>query len=125
MIDPGVERQTQRRESSEAPPERGIREQPFGWDCRGRADRRARVAGRGMSDPAEATVAGRNMGFEHWFRAIAKKKIDMADDAGAGSRRTIETACAHGGAAIDKFGLADGSVRNRAGCAIHRRGLHK
>ena len=59
------------------------------------------------------------------LRAIAKKKIDMADDAGAGSRRTIETACAHGGAAIDKFGLADRSVRDRTVCAIHRRGLHK
>ena len=125
MIDPGVERQTQRRQGGEALSERLICEQPLGRDCRRRPNRRARVAGRRMPDAAEATVAGGDMGLEHRPGTIAKEKINMADDAGACSRRSIETACAHGGAAIDKFGLADRSVLDRAVCAIHRRGLHK
>ena len=60
-----------------------------------------------MANAPEPSAARRNVGFEHCSGRVAAHQIGMADNARAGPGRTIDTAGADGGKAVDELGLTD------------------
>src|SRR5437879_2455313 len=88
---PGVEGQPEPAERGEAAAEIRI-EEKTGWRVgAGRLD--AVLVPRGdIADTAKAPAGSGNMRFQCRPGAVADTQIDIADDAGAGTRRTIEAA---------------------------------
>lgn len=69
---------------------------------------------------AKPAAPGLNVRLQHGLDAIAERQIGEADDAGAAPRRPVSAARAHGGDAVDEFGLADRPQFGRTVSTVHR-----
>ncbi len=125
VIDPGIERQTQRRQLREA-----FTEGRIGHHVGRR--RRQRCAGgrigvphRRKADAAKAPATSAQMRLEHGLDLAAQQQVGVADDAGGHPARPVRAAGAEGCRAVDELGLAHRAQRGRGVLVVHGVGLDR
>src|SRR6185312_11381711 len=111
---PAVIAEAERREAAKTLAKGRIEQQPLRPVRIDAGDILVGIPGRGMTDAAEAAVAGGDLRFQHGLGAIAERQVDVADDAVGDQRLAIGAACGHCGGAIDELDLADRAERFRS-----------
>ena len=123
MEHPGVQRQPQSGQPSQARPEIGA---PI--DVRPRcaiADDRIGVPVAGVAYAAEPTAAGSYLRLQYGLDPLAQCEIGITHDAGGDPRGPVAAAIAHRGDPSDKLGFANRAQFLRAGGAVHRVALQE